>query len=292
MEKGKKLLTIFTPAYNRGDTLPTLFESLLRQSSFDFKWLIIDDGSTDNTKEVVSGFNTDKFEIEYHLKENGGKHTAINKALEIIDTELTFIVDSDDYLTDDAVETIGQYYDKWKDKDIASMVFLMGYPSGECNGGEFLSSDKLSWYVKDVINNRLLGDRAMVFVTEKLKEFPFPVYEGERFMSEAVQWMPLYRKYPFVPVNKIIYIAEYLDGGLTKQGKKMRLKNPLGGILNNEMFIKKDVEFGHRIKSAILIVVFAKAAGIKIPKHIWKEYKLLMMLAYIPGQIFYKKWNR
>lgn len=292
MEKDKKLLTIFTPAYNRGDMLTTLYESLLRQNDFDFKWLIIDDGSTDDTKQVVEGFKTDRFEIEYRLKENGGKHTAINMALEIIDTELTFIVDSDDYLTDDAIEVVKEYYNKWKNEDIASIVFLKGYPSGKHNGKQFLGNDEIQWYIKDVINKRLLGDRAEIFFTDKLKEFPFPVYEGERFMSEAVQWMPLYRKYPFVPVNRIIYIAEYLQGGLTRSGKRLRLRNPLGGILNNEMFIKNDVEFMHRLKSAILIVVFSKAAGIKIPEHIMKEHRLLMTVAYIPGQFFYKKWNR
>ena len=101
-------LTVFTPAYNRAHTLPRTYESLLRQDCKDFLWLIVDDGSTDNTAELVRDWQSrdSGFEIQYIYKENGGMHTAHNTAYENIDTELNTCIDSDDYMTDDAVEKI------------------------------------------------------------------------------------------------------------------------------------------------------------------------------------------
>src|SRR5690606_8327144 len=100
------MITIFTATYNRAYTLPTLYNSLLRQINFDFEWLIIDDGSTDNTEKLVKDWSTrnNPFKIRYIKNRNGGKPRAINKAVELANTPYLFILDSDDYLTDDAVE--------------------------------------------------------------------------------------------------------------------------------------------------------------------------------------------
>lgn len=112
--KNKPTITVFTPAYNRAYTLHLCYESLKRQTSKDFKWLIIDDGSTDNTKHLVDSWINENngFEIKYIYKENGGMHTAHNKAYENIDTELNVCIDSDDYMTDDAIEKIVKFWEK------------------------------------------------------------------------------------------------------------------------------------------------------------------------------------
>ena len=103
-----KTLTIFTPTYNRADILNKAYKSLKRQTNKDFIWLVVDDGSIDNTEDVVKGWIDENIiEIKYIKKENGGKHTAYNVAVENTSTELIMIaLDSDDYLSDDAVEII------------------------------------------------------------------------------------------------------------------------------------------------------------------------------------------
>lgn len=100
-----KTLTVFTPTYNRAHTLGRTYESLLRQTDQDFEWLVIDDGSTDNTRRLVQGWIAeDKIPIRYIHKENGGLYTGYNTAYANIETELCVCIDSDDYMPDDAVE--------------------------------------------------------------------------------------------------------------------------------------------------------------------------------------------
>ena len=125
------MITVLTPSYNRANLLPLLFDSLCQQTSFDFEWLIIDDGSRDNTADVVRTFITDKFPIHYYYKENGGKHTAMNFSHPYIKGNLLFIVDSDDVLTPDAIETIQKDWSEYgKNKKIGVLSYTIQLPSG------------------------------------------------------------------------------------------------------------------------------------------------------------------
>ena len=136
-----KTIAILTPSYNRAYILGKLYESLLAQTCFDFKWYIVDDGSVDNTKEVSAGFSSDKFEIKYIYKDNGGKHTAVNTGLEHIEEKLTFIVDSDDRLMPDAIETIVRDWQNYKHREeIAALSYYKCYSDnaivGDCYGSD------------------------------------------------------------------------------------------------------------------------------------------------------------
>lgn len=125
-------ITVLTPAYNRGKLLEKLYESLCAQDCKDFEWLIVDDGSTDDTSERVEQMKqTADFPISYHKKENGGKHTALNYAYQFIKAPLTFIVDSDDSLTVDAISCVNEIYKKYKNEsDLCGFSFLRGKPDG------------------------------------------------------------------------------------------------------------------------------------------------------------------
>ena len=120
------MITILTPAYNRAKTLNRLYNSLLEQTNKNFKWVIVDDGSVDETKDVVDKIlQQQKLDVKYYYKANGGKHTALNYGLNEIETELTYVVDSDDYLPKDAVETITTDYEEIKDnKELAGLAYL------------------------------------------------------------------------------------------------------------------------------------------------------------------------
>jgi glycosyltransferase involved in cell wall biosynthesis len=111
-------LTIFTPTHNRATLLPRLYESLKKQTDKNFEWLIIDDGSNDDTPQVVSRFTAENaIEIRYYFQKNHGKHTAINNGVSKTENPAFFIVDSDDMLSENAVAVIREKFEKIKDND-------------------------------------------------------------------------------------------------------------------------------------------------------------------------------
>ncbi len=166
-------ITVLTPTYNRAKYLSKLYESLKKQTNKNFEWFIIDDGSIDETKEKVEKWKKDGvISINYMHKENGGKHKALNVAIKNINTILTFIVDSDDWLTEDAIETIEYYYNKYKDnKKIGGFSFLRKYSNGLVNGREFPKDELIDSYINVRINANMLDDKAEVYYTEILKQY-------------------------------------------------------------------------------------------------------------------------
>lgn len=228
-------LTIFTPTYNRADLLPRLYESLCCQTNNNFEWLIIDDSSADNTKDVVEEFikKTNDFKIKYYVQSHGGKHRAINKALGVAEGDYFFIVDSDDYLTSDSVELI----DKWTKTvdDMENIAGISGLRVQENNnilggtpvtetGKEYIDAGNL-----ERKKYHLTGDKAEVYKTKILQKYLFPEFEGEYFVTEAVCWDAIAADgYKIRWYNKPIYVCEYLENGLTKSGA-----NDLSGHIKN-----------------------------------------------------------
>ena len=187
----KVKLTVFTPAYNRAHTLGRCYESMLKQKCKDFKWLIIDDGSTDNTKELVdSWLNKDNgFEIIYKYKKNGGMHTAHNLAYELIDTELNVCIDSDDRLSENAIEKIIDFWNENGSEKYAGIIGLDDDLDGNIIGEKFLENLKettLSGYYR----NGGKGDKKLVYRTSIMKQYPpYPVFEGERYVSLGYKYL-------------------------------------------------------------------------------------------------------
>ena len=172
------ILTVFTPAYNRAHTLHRCYESLCRQKCKQFKWLIIDDGSSDNTKELVESWIKEDsgFEIIYHYKENGGMHTAHNAAYQLIDTELNVCIDSDDYLADDAAEKIITFWKKYGSNKYAGIIGLDADFNGKIIGKRFpkdLKSTTLSGYYQAGGS----GDKKLIYRTDVITKYPeYPVF--------------------------------------------------------------------------------------------------------------------
>lgn len=189
------MITVFTPTYNRAYIIHKLYESLCRQTFSDFEWLVVDDGSADNTAQLLSGYVEEgRIPIRYIKQPNGGKHRAINRAITEARGELFFIVDSDDYLTDNALERLWFYYDQIKDDpDFAGVGGLRIYSNGSVVGlkREFSVMDADEIDIKQYLG----GDRATAHKTEVLARYPFPEYDGEKFLSEGVIWTRLAQKY-------------------------------------------------------------------------------------------------
>ena len=288
-----KLISIVTPAYNRAKILPALYKSLQEQTSKNFKWLIIDDGSTDNTDNIASTFISEKtFPVTYIKKENGGKHTALNVAFEIIDTELTFIVDSDDIITPDAVKTIESDWIQHKDDNICGISYLRGYTSDIPIGDRYPKDHAIDNFISVRVNRKIRGDKAEVWVTKFLQEYRFPVVKGEKFFSEGWLWVQLSIRHNMLFRNKILYITKYLDGGLTMSGRRLRIHCPVGGMISNNAELGDVFTLGHRIKCAILCTCYSKFAGIPFKKAVNGEHRTLLTLCYPAGIILFHYWKK
>ena len=227
------MITVFTPVYNRAYIIEKLYHSLRRQTSCDFEWLIVDDGSGDNVAELINAWIQDKtvpFEIRYYYQENGGKHRAINKGVQLARGEAFFIVDSDDYLRDDAIEQISAWWPQIaNDKSFAGVSGLKCYESGEPTGGELPVEEYIDATVLERSKYGITGDKAEVYKTELLRRYPFPEYEGERFISENVVWYAIGGDgYKIRWYNKAIYVCEYLEDGLTRNLFELKRINPQG----------------------------------------------------------------
>jgi len=291
------MLSIITPTYNRSQTLTAVYESLKKQTNKQFEWIIIDDGSTDNTEIVADAFTVDQnngFFILYHKKTNGGKHTALNEAYKYIQGEIVLILDSDDYLTNDAVETIINDWDNYKSNlNLCGLSYLKSNTSGKLVGDKFPDDIYIASYVECRINKNIKGDKAEVFRTNLLLENPFPVFEGENFMGESVIWTKLGFLYETVHINKVIYICEYLEGGLTQSGRALRIKCPKGGMLYCKVHIDKRIKFKVRLRMIMLYLVYAYYARkpyIEAVNEV-KKYGYLFFLCSFPAYLLYLYWK-
>ena len=223
--------TVFTPAYNRAHTLTRLYESLKRQSLKDFEWLVVDDGSTDNTEELIQSFIDEKpfFEINYIKTENGGKHRAINRGMPYARGELTFLLDSDDWLTDDSLEIIDTEEKKILDEKKDGFVSISGlklYSNGTPIGKTF-EGDHIEITYLERGRNGISGDKGEVFYTDILKKYPFPEFEGEKFATERLVWNEMAKDgYKIRYFNKPVQYCEYLEDGLTAGGYSMYARYP------------------------------------------------------------------
>lgn len=223
-------ITVFTPTYNRCQTLFRLYESLCQQSYSNFEWIIVDDGSTDKTDEQIQRIaKTALFPIRYYKKENGGKHTAHNLAIEKASGDYFFCVDSDDYLSSDALLAISEVVQRFP--SVVGVVALKA-----CANGELLS-DKLP-HVQCVgslieLNERYRcrGEFSIALKTNIARENPYPVFCGENFIGELVIYDRFCRKDCFALLPKVVTICEYQPDGLSARANHLMRENPAGYCL-------------------------------------------------------------
>lgn len=291
----KYLVTIFTPTYNRAELLKRLYESLKEQSDKDFEWIIVDDGSKDNTKEVVQGFIKEKIiPIKYLKKENEGKHIAINVGCDMAEGELFFIVDSDDYIPKEAIEEVKRDWKKYRNNTgIAGLVYLKAWENGNLMGRKFEKDEFISNHVKEYNKGGVWGEKLKILRTEIFRKNKFPKYENEKYVGEHVLWIEVSRKYDLVYINKVLYIAEYLEDGLTMAGRKLRIENPLGGIKGAQVLMQKDMCLKLRIKNNLLYSAYSFFAEKSI-KEIYKGAveKSLLTLELPFGYVLYRYWKK
>ena len=290
------MITILTPTFNRGGGLQSLWDSLQKQTVKEFEWLVVDDGSTDGTKNLITQLQEKSdFPIRYIYKSNGGKHTALNVGIQTICSELTFIVDSDDCVTDDAVESILKIHKKYRSQNnICGYAFLRAFPDGKVNGKKFDVNEKIGSYIDVRVNGDDTGaDKAEVFKTHCLKEFPFPEYPNEKFLGEDLVWVRMARKYEMVHINKAIYVGNYLEDGLTNNRRKHNIASPIGCMHRAEEFMESDLKTRYRIKGGLQYIVYGRFAGVKIVDLIRKSRHKVLATVCTPGGLFlHSRWSK
>ena len=279
----KPKLTIFTPTYNRQDLIKEVYKSLLEQTNKEFVWMIIDDGSNDNTKELVKKWiSENKIKIEYYYKKNGGKHSAFNYMLDKLNTEYVLIsLDSDDTLKSDAVKNIYKLFKNKEDGYVTPRTVSNSKQNKISSKYKKMIEKKhsLSFALK---NNMLDMETILIFKSSKLKKFKFPIIENENFFTEAYIYYQMDFKMYWSDINLLSY-SKYQEDGLTKNIINIFLKNPKSWYMFNKLRAKSNNSFLKKIKFFIYQLTFGILSKSKVIKE--TDNKICAILLYPIGII-------
>lgn len=255
-------ITVLTPTYNRVHTLPRVFASLCRQDFSDFDWVVVDDGSTDETKELIEGYQkTATFPIKYYYKENGGKHTAINFALDVIESPYVHIIDSDDALTDDALSLIKKNWEAIPPEDYDRFWCVAGLcldEKGDLVGKPFPPGiNDLKGRAQHKVIVKYPKDKSCCRKLSVLQEFPFPVFPDTKFVSEGMVWEKINKKYDQYCTNDIFRIyytdsPDSLAAGKMHSSTRWRTYYYVSLFFLNECF--DQITYNKKILRALLSV--------------------------------------
>ena len=293
-------IAILTPTFNREKLLPRLYGTLLKQSDRGFVWIVVDDGSSDGTEQLVSGYrDSGEIEIRYFKKANGGKASALNYGFENDpDVDFFAVVDSDDWLNDDAVEIIRKKAEKYlPDPSVGAIFFKYTYESGvpmydgsvKCLGEERCMTryEHDSEYHKE--------DGCIGYFGRAVKKFRYPVFESERYMGPIVIQMMMADEYSIAFTLDVIGVAEYQEGGLSRSGRKLRIRNPLGmicycGLLQSP----KNKDRVSRVKYCVEAQAYASISKMNRKKlrDVGVDPQYLKPWAYLPGRALGLIWKK
>jgi glycosyltransferase involved in cell wall biosynthesis len=223
------MLTIFTPAYNRAYCLDNCYQSLLKQTCKDFVWLIIDDGSTDKTRDLVANWiKENRLEIRYHYQENMGMHSAHNTAYQMIDTELNVCIDSDDAMPSDAVEKIVCFWREYGSIKYSGIIGLDADEKNQIIGTELPDNLKSSTLFHLYHKHGVRGDKKLVYRSGLTRLYPYPLFENEKYVGLAYKYYMLDRQYEMLLLNEVLCTVEYLPDGSSLNMFSQYRKNPKG----------------------------------------------------------------
>ena len=254
-------LTIFTPTFNRVQTLARTYKSLCNQTCKDFVWLIIDDGSSDNTQEVVEGWIMEnKIPINYIYQENQGMHGAHNAAYRLIDTELNTCIDSDDYMPDDAVEKIVTFWKQHGSKEVAGIIALNTYFDGKLIGTKFPNGMSKTT-VGGFYNHGGRGDKKLIYRTEVINNYPeYPLFKGEKYVSLGYKYELIDQDYELLTMNEPVCCVNYMPDGSSMNMFRQYIRNPQGFafIRKQSMMLaptakRRYIEAIHYVSSSIML---------------------------------------
>ncbi|MCF6294477.1 MAG: glycosyltransferase family 2 protein [Flavobacteriaceae bacterium] len=283
-----KKITVFTPTFNRAYCLGQCYNSLTQQTNKDFTWLIIDDGSTDDTKKLVNNWITEhKIDIIYHFQENQGMHGAHNAAYRLIETELNVCVDSDDFMPDDAIEKILSLWEQYGNEKYAGLLGLDIDRNNKIIGTPFPDGLKKCKYYQLKSRYGVIGDKKFVYRTDVIKKYPeYPIFKEERFVPLGYKYMLIDQDYWLLCFNEVFCNVEYMEDGSSLNIIKQYKRNPRGFAHERKERMKHSYTFKERFKNAIHYV--SSSIMIKNWKFLFESPKKLLTFVAIPfGIVFY-----
>lgn len=283
-------LTVFTATYNRGHLIGKLYQSLLRQENFDFEWLVVDDGSADNTPQLFEQWlkNDNPFPIRYYRQENAGLIRALNRGISLAEGRYLSKIDSDDYVTDDFARNMLSWIPRIDgEKDVYAVSGLRVTPDGTPLLGVWPDIPKDGYVDATDLERakyRLNADMCEAWSLEVLRRYPFPVWPTEKFAPEQIVLHQIaldgykLRWYP-VPMS----VCEYQQGGLTLGAHKLERENPMGfAMAYNHMLKRPDISLAGKLKCAMNFVALCIVGH--NPGYIRESNrKLLAVLMFLPG---------
>ncbi len=280
------MLTIFTPAYNRAKELGRLYQSLLAQTNLDFEWLVIDDGSSDDTVSVMESFVAEgRIRIRFYTQENGGKMRAHNRGVERAAGELFVCIDSDDWLEPGAVAQVLQDAPLIEDANVGGMMYLcLQGQTDQVIGTAFPWARQLCSYFDVYHQHRVTGDKTIVYKTSVMREFLFPEIEGEKFVPEAYVYNRISEQYVLLCVNVPVARKEYLEDGYTHNYFNLCKRNPKAQILYYKELYRKERTL-YNVAAYDLYCIYAKVGFKKmIQGH---PNRFLSFMMYLPTYVKY-----
>lgn len=266
------LITVFTPTFNRAYCLSKLYKSLCNQSNNNFIWLVIDDGSSDGTNELVTKWiNEGNIDIDYHYKANGGMHTGHNLAYKLIKTELNVCIDSDDHMPLNAIDLILNRWSGIKNKtNYAGLIGLDVFEDGSIVGDKFPAKVVEGDFIDIYKKHNLRGDKKIVLKTEILKKYPlYPEFKGEKLVPLGVLYLLIGKDYLFKYTNDVYCVVEYQNDGSSKTIFKQYMQSPKGFAYARKIHIRNSTNFFDKMKSYIHLIsssVFANDLSISFKR--------------------------
>lgn len=284
-------ITVFTTTYNRAYVLPQLYKSLCSQTSKGFQWLVVNDGSTDNTECLIKEWiDEGKLDIRYIYKKNGGMHSGHNVAYANIETELNVCIDSDDYMPENAIETILEFWAKNKDQKYAGILGLDIYKDGRLvSNKKFPDNVKGGKYYQLRGKYGMRGDIKFVYRTEIIKKYPsYPEFPNESFTPLGYKYLLIDQDYDMLFLNEPLCVVDYMADGSTRNIFKQYINNPKGFLHERKIRMTKAYTFKERSTNTVHYI--ATSLLLKNKKLFRESPKKLLTLFYFPlglGLYFY-----
>ena len=284
-------LTVFTPAYNRAHTIGRTYESLCRQTCKDFCWLVVDDGSTDGTQQLIEGWMAEnKIPIRYIYQENQGMHGAHNTAYRNIDTPLNTCIDSDDYMPDDAVEKILACWKDHGSDQFAGIIGLDVTEDGQVIGTRF-SDSMATTTLQGFYQRGGKGDKKLVYRTDVIKRYPeYPLFEGERYVGLAYKYMLIDQDYELITLNEPLVVVEYQQDGSSYSMYKQYWNNPRGLAF----YRKTEMQTAKGLKRKLMVCTHYVSSSIRSRnwRFVQESPKKLLTIICVPSGFALYLWIR
>jgi len=268
----KYKISVCTPTYNRENLLYGVFNSLKNQTFKDFEWIVVDDGSTDNTKEIIEKFKKEAdFPVKYIYKSNGGKHTAVNKALDVANGEMFLIFDSDDECKDNALEKLWKYWDDIEKKDEFAGIAVLNIDKAHNIIGDKFPHDIFdSNFIDITFKYNVKGDRWIMVKTDIFKKFKFKEFKNEKYIAESSVWHQIGKYYKTRFINDPLLIVEYQNDGLSAKSVKLRKNSPCSAVYTYSNQMRLHIPFKYKLKAFLNCIRF----GIYSLKCLFKCFRI------------------